>query len=330
MVLLALLVAACTSLTDPVVGSSRAELFDTMWKDFDLHYSFFDYKGIDWNSVRDKYRPRVLAASTDAVATTTIAAMLDELADVHVAFYAGGRTYRWAARFDTLNTLFSPAAVALRYVAIKRSPSDRIRYGLAAPTVGYLWIRDFSGSGWADEIDGVLADLPAATSVILDVRENGGGDNLNGRAIAGRFAAQRKVYAYVRYRNGPSHTAFTDYIAESVDPAGPKRFTGPVFVLTNRKCFSATEDFVLAMKSLAATTVGDTTGGGSGSPLVRELPNGWSYQFSEWIQYLPDRRTYEGVGLAPDVVVKPRATDPVRNIDLALERAIALAKAATP
>jgi hypothetical protein len=54
--------------------------------------------------------------------------------------------------------------------------------------------------------------------------------------------------------------------------------------------------------------VGDTTAGASGSPIVRELPN-----------------VYEGIGLAPNVAVKPATADAAQGVDAVLERALLLA-----
>jgi C-terminal processing protease CtpA/Prc len=88
---------------------------------------------------------------------------------------------------------------------------------------------------------------------------------------------------------------------------------------------SAAEDFTLAMHSLpTATIVGDTTIGASGGPLVRELANGWTYQLSQWIAYTADHKTFEGIGLPPDIYVKGSSS--ISSTDAVLERAIALVK----
>jgi C-terminal processing protease CtpA/Prc len=100
-----------------------------------------------------------------------------------------------------------------------------------------------------------------------------------------------------------------------------------VYVLTNRRSVSSAEDFVLAMTSLPSTTVvGDTTAGASGGPIVRDLPNGWTYQLSEWIEYTRDKQTFEGHGLAPTVVVKASVTDLEHSVDAVLEQALTLAR----
>jgi C-terminal processing protease CtpA/Prc len=82
------------------------------------------------------------------------------------------------------------------------------------------------------------------------------------------------------------------------------------------------------MKSLGHTTVvGDTTGGSAGSPLVRELMNGWTYQVPESVELTPDGAAFEGKGLPPDVSVQNTVLEINRLVDSQLERAIALATA---
>jgi C-terminal processing protease CtpA/Prc len=161
---------------------------------------------------------------------------------------------------------------------------------------------------------------------VLDIRNNGGGSYGLAQAVAGRFTDRSRTAGYIRRRNGPAHTDLTDYMPEVVSPAGSAQFIGVVLLLTNRGTFSSGESFTLAMRSRANTTVvGDTTGGASGGPIVRELANGWTYQLSEWIEYTPDRRTFEGIGLAPDIVVKPTAADSGKETDAALDAALAIA-----
>lgn len=94
-------------------------------------------------------------------------------------------------------------------------------------------------------------------------------------------------------------------------------------VLTNRGVYSAAEDFVLAMRALPQVrTVGDTTGGGSGNPIARELPNGWVLHVPRWQVWAADGTFFEGVGLAPDLPVQMTDADRARGRDTILERAL--------
>ena len=60
--------------------------------------------------------------------------------------------------------------------------------------------------------------------------------------------------------------------------------------------------------------------------MTRELPNGWTYQLSQWIEYTPDRRTFEGTGLAPDLAVAQTADEGKRGVDAVLDRVLTSAR----
>jgi hypothetical protein len=324
------LAAGCQGVaTDPAGTASRAALFDDLWREFDLHYSFFELKGVNWDSLGAHYRPRAVAARTDAELGAVLAQMLVELRDVHVSITPGddGATMRYRSPFETGAIYADSRVVFSRYVPTSHtSASGHVRYGMATPTVGYLSLPNFTGSGWANEVDDAIKDLGAAESIVIDVRGNGGGNHALAPAIAGRFADRARTFGYLRRRDGPSHADFANYEAEVVEPAGDSRFNGHVYVLADRRSFSTAEDFVLAMRSLpTVTVVGDTTAGASGGPIVRELANGWTYQLSEWIEYTPTFTTFEDSGISPDVVVQVKPTDPSLGVDRALEKALMLA-----
>jgi len=319
---------ACGVVLGPDSSTDRATLFDEFWGEFDRHYAMFEMKGIDWNGVRDVYRPQALAAPTDNEFAEVLGRMIDTLDDVHVSLTLGN-----VARFQSgdsatsRRTYFAEATVFSNYVVSPTfTPSRRMRYGTYSG-LGYVRIAAFGGEGWGKDIDVVLravGDLPA---LIIDIRDNGGGNDGNGRDIAARFTTQRRAYSYVKFRNGPAHSDFSPLFVGEIDPAGV-HYNGRVILLINRQDFSAAEHFALMIRSIPGTLlVGDTTGGASGNPLKRELPNGWLYQFSESITYDLQHRTFERVGIAPDVVVKQTLDDLNNSSDPVLFKAVELAYA---
>ena len=291
------LCAACSSVVGPDASSTTISLFDQVWNDFDLHYSLFEAKQIDWNAIRATYRPLAAGTTDDVDLSEIISDMLGNLRDDHVLFRGSRVTFgRGGIRSDPVNT--SP------FVQYVGSFSDGLTFGSVNASIGYINILTFDGTGWVAEIDSALTVLDSAKVMIVDVRNNDGGFLDNALSVAGRFAQTSTTAAYVRYRNGPAHTDFTPAIAQSVSPSGTKKFFGNVYVLTGRNTVSAAELFVMAMKALGKTTVvGDTTAGETGGPFSRELQNGWSYQFPESIEFGLDGREFEGIGLGPDFVV---------------------------
>ena len=310
----------------PEPNNAPRENFEILWREFDRHYAFFLDKNIDWQAVHDEYAPRISTSTSSPELYRLVTEMLQGLQDIHVTLVAPG-IGRWS--YDALRN--SPANYSgqtiSRYLRTgsTQGRAGHMYHGTTLEGLGYIRIRDFSGAGWVADIDRAVAALYDAPGLIIDVRDNGGGTDLLSDPIAGRFADRKRVIERVRYRNGPAHDQFTDWIDRYVEPAGARRYTKPVVVLTNRRVVSTAEGFVLSLRALPhVTVVGDTTAGGSGNPIARELPNGWSFRLSRWQTLTPEGTSYEGVGLAPDVPVWITEAHGSENRDTILERAIAL------
>jgi hypothetical protein len=322
---LAVLGGCVGSIVGTDAPNTPAGVFDVVWRDFDQNYSFFQVKHIDWADVHARYAPQAAAAASIADVAPIIGRMFAELHDPHVDLTLGAGSVLRSVAFDSIHTYFSVTNIQLLYVPTSTvTASHFIRYGRISPNAGWIWISSFGGSGWTHEIDDAIQALGNVRSIIVDVRDNGGGSSSNAEDIAARFADQARTFGYVRWRNGPAHDDFTDYIAKTIGPGGT-HFGGTVVVMTNRKCVSATEDFVLAMRSIPGVRfVGDTTMGGMGNPLLRELPNAWTYRLPHWIQYGPAKEIYEGIGITPDVVVRASAADSTLGRDMQIERALVI------
>jgi hypothetical protein len=312
--------AACSAVVGPDLSTSPLALFDRVWSDFDLHYSLFVVKGINWDSLRTVYRPQAAQATNQFGAQNIIIRLLSNLHDGHVQF-------RGAATGTTLfGNSDSPTITYGRYVTPRVNFADGVSCGIVSPNVGYMEISTFDGAQFLTEVDSALSALSGVQSIIIDVRNNDGGLVDNAIGAASRFAQRRVTVAYVKYRNGPAHTDFTDFLEQQVQPAGPSRFSGPVYLLTGRNTVSAAELFTLSMHALGRTTVvGDTTAGETGSPFARELQNGWTYQLPESIEYNLAGASFEDIGIPPDVPIQNTNRQIAANIDAQMQRAIALA-----
>lgn len=331
--LLCALVVSASACADTFVGADHvandAVLFEELWSAVDQHYSFFELKQINWDSLRTLYRPRALAAKDDRELSMVFGQLLRELRDPHVAItpFGAGSTMRFIARSDTARTFFSPGNVAERYTPAKRfDERDVVRAGMVTPAVGYIHIANFRAEELATLVDDALQQVDSAKVLIVDVRDNPGGVYALAVDIAGRFTARRRVFGFLRFRNGAGHSDFSAPVPEVVVPTGVRRAPTPIYLLTNARTVSSAEVFTLALRSNPlVTVVGDTTAGASGGPTARELSNGWIFELSEWIEYTPEHQTYEGIGLAPHIVVKPAMNDYMRKVDPVLERALLLA-----
>lgn len=124
---------------------------------------------------------------------------------------------------------------------------------------GYIAITTFGDYDAPKAFDAALLDLKNSPGLIVDVRENGGGDTAVARPIMGRFIKERRPYALMRRRSGKG-VALTDPWTEYVDPQGPFTYDRPVVVLQNHWSASMAEGFPMGMKGIGrARTVGTET-----------------------------------------------------------------------
>jgi carboxyl-terminal processing protease len=298
-------------------------LFDAVWRDFDRHYAYFEHGGIDWTALGDAYRDSITPTTSERESARLIGAMIGRLDDYHSALFTpfgvfGPPPISYAHHFDL--RLVSP-----RYVpSLASTSSGRIRYGRIDAEIGYVRIPSFEGSGWGAEIDDALAGPGEMGGLIIDIRDNGGGNENIASAVAQRFTDTRRTYRVSRWRDGPEHDDFGPPVTFSVSPGGGRRFVGPIALITNRFNGSASEDFVCMMRVLPhVVTVGDTTLGLGSNPLRRQLRDGWAYQISQSTQETPSGFVYQWKGLPPTIAVAWSVADTAAGRDPYVEAALA-------
>jgi len=106
----------------------------------------------------------------------------------------------------------------------------------------------------------------------------------------------------------------------TIEPRDGRRFLGPVVVLTSAVTSSTAEDFPISLREGGrATLVGDRTSGSAGNPVSVPLPGGGSFRMATFRAYLPDGSEYVGIGVQPDILVRPTIDDIRSGADPVLE-----------
>src|SRR5436309_14103479 len=80
--------------SESLLPKERIEVFETIWKTINDDYYDPAFNGVDWASVRERYRPRVEVAKSDDEFYGIIKQMLLELQDLHTAFVTPGEQSR--------------------------------------------------------------------------------------------------------------------------------------------------------------------------------------------------------------------------------------------
>ena len=314
-------------------SSSPTENFEALWKLLDEKYCFFDYKksayGLDWDEVHDRYARLVNDSLTDRQLFDVLSDMVNELRDGHTNLIWDYGTSRYTAfyadyphNFDS--ELFSKTLGKDYYY------SSGIYYTRLPENVGYMYIGSFSTSFSQRLISSIFTYFEECIGLIIDVRDNGGGDLTLAQDLAARFLEEKTLVGYIAHKTGPGHDDFSEPKAVYVEPDTTRlRWDKRVCVLTNRRSYSATNDFVRNMRmSPQVLIVGDRTGGGSGLPMSTELPNGWSLRYSAAPMYDADMQHTE-FGIDPDVQVNQLNGERERGIDTIVRIATLLLQGAS-
>jgi carboxyl-terminal processing protease len=309
--------------------------FDLLWREFDLHYSNFVRKGINWDSLRDVYRPQALASTSDRQLFDAIASMLYVLNDGHVSLTSPFKSLFSNDPQKAKRPLnFDLTIIKSKYLTEQNmAGGGRILYGKVHDQIGYVYISTFEDvdigriDDWINGIDIAIETLKDMKGIVVDIRNNGGGDAYNSASIAGRFADQKRLFAYGYSRNGPDHTDFSIPFEWFVKPEGALQFTKKIVILTNKNTASAAERFALAMKSLPyVSQVGDSTEGAFPHSIPRELPNGWAYRVTTGVVVNATYESFEGFGIPPDFLVRISEAQSQQRLDPILEKAVNILK----
>lgn len=279
--ILGIVTASCHKIENP--ANDPIGNFEALWTILDEHYCFFAEKDVNWEAVHAKYRPRISDEMTSEELFNVCSDMLDELRDGHTNLISSFNTSYYHDWWSNYPQNFSWRLIEQYYFNFNYLSASGLTYGFLNDNVGYIRYSSFAQPVGEGNLDNVLFYLRSASGLIIDIRDNGGGDMTNVETLVARFIDAPTLAGYIVHKTGPGHDDFSEPFAYTYNPAGAGRirWAKPVVVLTNRSTFSAANNFVSIMKLLPQVKIaGAPTGGGSGIPYNSELPNGWGVRFS--------------------------------------------------
>lgn len=314
--------ASCVSEED--FDNTPSGNFKALWSILDRHYCFFAEKAadfqLDWNEEYNYYKEMITPAMTDEQLFDVCAQLLRQLRDGHVNLSSPFNTARFWDWYEHYPANFNDSLQKL-YLGTDYRLSAGIKYRMLPDNIGYLYCGSFDNAFGSGNLHSIMQYLAIADGLIVDVRNNEGGMLTSAQALAGCFTNKTITGGYIAHKTGPGHDDFSTQQPLKITPATGMRWQKPVVVLTNRRCFSAANAFVMFMRACPNVTVlGDRTGGGGGMPFSSELPNGWALRFSACPLFDINHQSVES-GLEPDIKSAQTSSDFARNRDTLIEAA---------
>ena len=213
-------------------------------------------------------------------------------------------------------------------------PRNEFEFRKIGDDIGYINLPGFSNANVAAQFDKLADKLKGLKGLIIDVRQNGGGDSSVGdRVISHLIDKPLKSSTWKTRQYCPALSAWGEKEGwykgdqDEVKPSPKKYFLGPIVLLTGPATFSAAEDFTVTLHAgKRVTIVGQKTGGSTGQPLSFRLPMRANARIcTKWDTY-PDGREFVGVGIIPDVEIGPTPQDIAQGRDAVLEKGIEVLK----
>lgn len=228
--------------------------------------------------------------------------------------------------------------------------------------IAYTAIRSFEDGEVVQKFESILPELQKAKSIVIDIRNNGGGSGKNAMNIAKYFIENDIIYGAKNYSRNiiPTERAIGSFLTPQDTINGKaqwgiskeeainyyKAFMGvkfhafdyrptvahtdikllvPVVILSNSYTASAAEDFLIYLYDKEnIKRMGDYTNGSTGQPIQIDLPGNTTAWICTKKVTLPNDEEFVGVGIKPNVVVRQNLNDVLYPLksDSQLESAI--------
>lgn len=215
---------------------------------------------------------------------------------------------------------------------LKRIPGkwEPVVYRQLENNIGYINIKSFYADEIVTQFDSVFSKIMETDALIIDLRDNGGGNGRIGWTILGYFTdkpfqifkMKSRLYRPIWRAWGRREEIYEEKLALRIADER-KYYLKPVVLLTRARTASMAENFCVGFQIMGrGKIIGGPTMGSSGTPLFFSLPGGGTGQVVTTKSSYPDEKEFIGVGVQPDIVVYPTIEDFRTGRNRVLEKAV--------
>jgi hypothetical protein len=321
---------------EDVPSNTRLNTFNYFIEQIEHNYSGKDVRVVSWDSLLRIYRPKITNQSSDSQLIEVMQAMILPFGDQHLSFNTSTRFYnpsynKLYPKTDSFPNYISATAIEKLIKVPLKNYKKIFAFCKTTDNKGYINIKTFEDFEYKkndyEYFFEILNELKDTKGLVIDLRQNSGGNEFFAKSIAERLTASNKIYKYNRVKIGIDKDDYSDFIESKVSPNGKWQYTKPIIVLTSKYTYSTGINFMLMLRTQAHVTIlGTSTGNGVVGGISREMPNGWRVQIPAGLAYLPeDKSVIEGSdGVKPKIFSEISTEDWRNQNDTVLDNALRL------
>ena len=192
-------------ITEDEYDNSPEGNFEALWQTIDRQYCFLDYKkqeyGLDWNEIYSQYKQRISKGMNNEQLFEVLADMLNELRDGHVNLSSKLEYSQYREWFDSYPANFSDSIQRV-YLGKDYAQSSGMKYQIFEDNIAYIYCGSFQSGIGEGNLDEVLNKLAICDGLIIDVRNNSGGNLTTAEKLAARFTNEKVLVGYMSHKTG--------------------------------------------------------------------------------------------------------------------------------
>jgi C-terminal processing protease CtpA/Prc len=220
--------------------------------------------------------------------------------------------------------------------------------------VAYIAINSFSSNQVVEDFNSIFPEIKKrAKKLIIDIRDNSGGNNYIGAQILSRLTPDDELVGSIWFTriHNPAYMSWgknlnpVDTVENSYNKTlyeithrtyyekkgenkysfdkDRERLVIPTVILIGHQTFSAAEDFlVMCNNQEHITLIGEVTGGSTGNSIMWDLPYGGTLTICSKKDTYPDGSEFVGYGIKPDIESHLTVDDFRKARDTVLETAL--------
>ncbi len=298
---------------------------------FPCKYSYATRNGIEWESILKEKKEELINAESNVDFTIQLLSIFKMAEDPHLWVEFEGNRYNT----NPLKMVSANCNKKLIFGMLqnkKLSKDFKVITG-TIDSMAYIYFQDWNTpldqiklQAWGNSknpqisLDEVLKELFLYPNLIIDVRENGGGNERNAKAIASCLIENEVAFEKVVGYNSESGKFDQEHIKTIEPNNGSLHYKGKTYVLSGPSGMSSNEAFVLMMKAAPnIDVIGMSTYGSSGNPQPYTLSNGITLYIPSWQAYTLDDELIEGNGVKPNIEIITKPED-FKDRDVLIEK----------